>query len=551
MADEETKQLGMGQVKQVFGDMSMVRRLAIFGLAALLMGGFVAVILWVNQADYQVLYSGLNQRDAASVVAKLKDLKIPYKIEGEGNLIKVPQDSLYETRLAMASAGLPRGGGVGFEVFNEVQMGATEFVQKINYQRALQGELARTIASFTEVEEARVHIVMPRESLFVEDEKKPSASVVVRLVSGRVLNKSQIQGIVYLVASAVPDLTAEGITVVDTNGSLLFRKEADTPGFPAALTASQLEYQRNIESTLKSKVQSMLEQVLGRGRAVVRVAADIDFTRTTTTEESFNPDQVAVRSETRSTEKSTNAGPGPAGTPDNRYALAARNAAPAEAQQSGSQSDRENETTNYEISTTKKQATQAIGGLKHISVAVMVDGTYRETPGAEGAPPTRTFVPRSPEEMRQLNEIVRRAVGYNENRGDEISLVNAPFALPSDLGVAVSKGWLDYAKEYGRPVLNFALAALFLLMVVRPLVKFLLVRARPAEAPMEAATMRPAAPGEELPPGAAAEEALSADIMEAISAPPRVTTRDVILALANEDPEKATSVLRAWIHETA
>ncbi|MFZ5585893.1 MAG: flagellar basal-body MS-ring/collar protein FliF [Thermodesulfobacteriota bacterium] len=545
MADEQAKGKGLDFIREAVGEMPTGRRLAFLAGGALAMALFVALMLWINQPQYQVLYSGLAQRDAAQVVAKLKDLKVPYQLAGDGGTVSVPAENLHEARLALAGEGLPRGQGVGFEVFNKVEMGTTEFVQKINYQRALEGELARTIASFGEVSEARVHIVMPRDSLFVEEEKKPSAAVVLALAPGRSLAPSQVAGIVNLVASAVPDLTDERVTLVDTKGNLLFKKQADGPGFAAGLTASQLDYQRNYERILRAKVESMLEQVLGPGRAVVRVASDIDFTRTTTTEDLFNPDQVAVRSESRNSDTSRNQGQQPVGSPDQRFNLAQQNANPNE-QQEQSQSTREGETTNYEISRTQRQVSKAIGGLKRLTVAVVVDGPYKEEKG-EGGAVARTFTPRSAEEMRQLTEIVRRAVGYNEGRGDEVTLANVPFAIATDLGVAAGKGWQDYLSQFGRPALNLVLGLAFIFLVLRPLVRhYLAVRSRElapvAVAPGAPGMARRVGPGEELPPGEGAEETMLID-----EGPKKPSLREQILALAMQDPDRTNAVLRAWI----
>lgn len=525
--------------KEAWSDMTMGRRLMVMAAASLIMGGFIALLLWINKPDYQVLYSGLAQGDASKVVEKLKELKIPYQLEGDGTVVKVPQDQVYETRLAMASAGLPRGQGVGFEVFNEVKMGTTEFVQKINYQRALQGELARTIASFAEVDDARVHIVMPRDSLFVEEEKKPTAAVVLRLGAGRTLSKNQVQGIVHLVAGSVPDLDDAHVTVVDSAGNLLFRKGQDSAAFPAALTASQLEYQRTTESQIANKVQTMLEEVLGLGRAVVRVSADIDFTRTEEVKDLFDPDQSAVRSETRSTESSKNAGNLPIGAPDNRFTLAQRNADPALDETGSSERQREDETTNFEISRTKRQTLKALGGLNKLSVAVMVDGPYKETTSPEGVT-TRAFAPRSAQEMTQLTELVRRAVGYDENRGDEVTVANVPFALPPGAGQMAPAGWQEYLDKYGRQALNLILALLFFLMVVRPLMKYLVARKAKEEMPADAVRV---GPGEALPPGEELEQIEGVDVAR------KLGTRDMILALAQQDPERTTAVLRSWIHQ--
>lgn len=548
MADEiqEKQQAPLGQFREAFSEMPMGRRLAFMAAAAAILAGFAALMLWVNQPSYQNLYTGLSQKDASQVVDKLKELKIPFRLEANGTGILVPQEHVYETRLALAGSGLPRGAGIGFEVFNEVKMGTTEFVQKINYQRALQGELARTIASFPEVDEARVHIVMPRESLFIEDEKKPSAAVVLRMSTGRALSKGQIKGVVYLVSSSVPGLVDNQVTVVDSSGNLLYRRDADSSDFAAGLTASQLEYQNTYERGIKSKVQSMLEEVLGRGRAVVRVSADIDFTRTSTVQDLFDPDQVVVRSETRSSDKSKNAGPGPMGSPDQRFSLAQRNASPGlSGNEAGSSNDQENETTNFEISRTKKQSSKAIAGLQRLSVAVMVDGPYKVTTNPEGAT-TRAFTPRSAEQMRQLTELIRHAVGYDSKRGDKVTLANVPFALPADLGEVGARGWQDYLSEYGKPALNLILAILFFLMVVRPLMKFMAARAGASQAPAGA---RAVGPGAELPPGAAPA---APDMLEgALATPRKIGTRDTILALAQQDPERTMAVLRSWIHDNA
>ncbi len=547
MAEDQDKAKGLGLLKEAVGDMPMGRRLAFVAGGALVLGGLIALMLWINQPEYKVLYSGLAQRDAAQVVAKLKDLKVPYHLEGDGGTIRVPQENLYEARLSLAGEGLPRGQGIGFEVFNKVEMGTTDFVQKINYQRALQGELARTIASFSEIEEARVHIVMPRDSLFVEEEKKPSAGVVVRLAAGRVLSPSQISGIVHLVASSVPDLTDDRVTVVDTKGNLIYRKQADSPDFAAGLTASQMEYQRNYEKVLRDKVQSMLEAVLGPGRAVVRVATDLDFTRTNITQDLFDPDQVAIRSESRNSDNAKNGASGPEGSPDQRYTLAQQNATPGQkpSGQQGSESAREGETTNYEISRTQKQITQAMGGLKRLSVAVVVDGPYKEEPG-EGGQVNRVFTPRTAEQMRQLTEIVQRAVGYNQGRGDEVTLANVPFAMAPTAGVMVGKGWQDYLKEYGRPAINLILVLAFLLLVARPLVKaYLASRPAPSEAARAGAPgARRVGPGEELPAGAP-----GSGLLEEPPAPRKVTTREQILALVGQDSERTTALLRAWIRQ--
>jgi flagellar M-ring protein FliF len=307
-----------------------------------------------------------------------------------------------------------------------------------------------------------------------------------------------------------------------------------------------MEYQREYEKALRGKVQTMLEEVLGPGRAVVRVAADLDFTRTTTTQDLFDPDQVAVRSESRNSDETKGGANGPSGSPDQRYTLAQQNATPngPGSASASSESKREGETTNYEISRTQKQITQAMGGLKRLSVAVVVDGPYKEEPG-EGGQVTRTFTPRSAEQVRQITEIVQRAVGYNQTRGDEVTVANVPFVITPTGGVAVAKNWQDYLKDYGRPAMNLAMVLAFLLLVVRPVVRAMTgARAKEeAKAAEAAAAARRVGPGQEL---AAGEEAA---LLEEPAAPRRLSTREQILALATQDPERTTALLRSWIRQ--
>ncbi len=537
----------LSNARQAYKDMPLGRRLAMLAVAALLVAGIWAGALWFARDNYQVLYSGLNQQDAAQVVNKLKDLKVPYTLENNGSIIKVPEQSVYETRLSMASEGLPKGHGVGFEVFNKVEMGTTDFVQKINYQRALQGEIARTISGFEEVIDAKVHIVMPRDSLFVEEEKKPSAGVVVNLAAGRTLSRSQIAGIVHLVASSVPDLTDDHITIVDSRGNLLYRKAVDSPDFAAGLSGTQLEYQKEFERTLKYKIESMLEDVLGHGRAVVRVAADIDFTRTSTVQTLVDPDQVAVISENSQTETSKNMGLGPQGSPDQRFTLAQRNANPNTDQGAG-EHNLENTVTNFEPSRTSRNITQAIGGLKRLNVAVVVDGPYLDEANEEGRL-VRTFQPRNEQDMQSLTNLVRRAMGYNQDRGDELTLANVPFAASLEASLPQPPGVKDYLFDYGKPALIAALVLIALLLVLRPLLKFLNSRQAQAPGQKSAGVLRTVGPGEALPPGGVVQELESDLMLEEDEPPQRLTLREQILLLVQQNPERAVTILRSWIRE--
>src|SRR4030042_464709 len=283
------------------------------GILALVFWGFIGV-----SSDYGVLFSNLAQDDAAAITGKLKGKKVAYRLEGGGGTILVPRSEVYELRLYLASEGMPRGGGGGFELFDRQGLGTTDFVQRLNYQRALQGELARTISGIPEVAEARVHIVTPKESLFVEDQKKATAAVAVKLRQGRGLSPAQIDGIVNLVSSAVPDLHPSQVTVVDLNGRILSKpQDVLTPG---RLSTAQMTFQRQAEESLERKVQSLFDQILGSRKSIVRVSADLDFQKIDIREESFTPNKELVRSEQKTMERSSR-GQEAAGTPEGRFDL--------------------------------------------------------------------------------------------------------------------------------------------------------------------------------------------------------------------------------------
>ena len=250
------------------------RRLSILAVALATIAAIWGLVYWTNQTDYKVLFSNLSTEDASGIVAKLQEKKIPYELSGGGDTISVPSEKVTEIRLEMASLGLPQGGGVGFEIFDQKNLGATEFEQQLNYRRALQGELARTINSLDEIQQCRVHLALPKDSLFVEEQKKPTASVTLKLKSGRTLRPDQIEGIGHLVASSVEGLNPADVMVVDSRGNILSRKQDDSR--LGKMTASQVEYQANIEKDMTNRIQTMLEKVVGQGKAVVRVAADLD-----------------------------------------------------------------------------------------------------------------------------------------------------------------------------------------------------------------------------------------------------------------------------------
>ena len=539
-------------ISQWIGSSARKRNLSIALVLILSLIGFGSLIYWNSKPEYQVLFSNLSTEDAGEMVNKLKEKKIPFQISSNGTSILVAREQVYDTRLTLAAEGLPKGGGVGFEVFDRSNLGATDFVQKLNYQRALQGELSRTIRQIKEVEQARVHIVTPKESLFLEDQKKPSASVLIKTRSGMKLDAGQVEGIVHLVASAVEGLDSGNITMVDTSGKILFKRNETT--LLGQMTSHQLDYQRNIEEGLKKKAQSMLEEVLGFNKAIARVSADIDFQQVDITEERFDPNSV-VRSEQKNSEKSSmiSNARAPAGakpenlpavkTPEEKGKAApeekgkaapetkARTAEPIPLQ--SNQSERQNEVRNYEISRVNKRIKSPVGILKKISAAVIVDGTYKEVADAKGKK-GREYQARSPEEMKSIEAMVRKAIGYDEGRGDQVEVINMPFTW--SVGEEESKAvagewWKEYILISYKPLVSLILAVLFIFFVVRPLLR------RRASLPQEETAYLPKS---SLPP------ALPPDVSQQ---PKTLDRKTQTVQLIQENPSKAVGIIKEWINE--
>ena len=295
--------LYLEKIKNDIGMLPASRKITLAIVAVLILGSILTFVYLGNQEDYRVLFSNLNAEDAANIVAKLKEKKVPYQISPAGDIISVPSAMVSELRLELAAAGIPHGGGVGFEIFDNKILGATEFEQQLNYRRALQGELARTISSLEEIQQCRVHIALPKESLFINQQKNPTASVTVKLKKGRKLKQSQIEGIGHLVASSVEGLNHDDVVIVDSQGDILSMNKGDSK--LSRMSSSQIEYQRNIEKDLGNQIQTMLENVVGRNKAVVRVNADLDFRIMEKTEETYDPESPVVRSTQKQSDRTT------------------------------------------------------------------------------------------------------------------------------------------------------------------------------------------------------------------------------------------------------
>ena len=531
-------------LKKGFQALPTPQKLLYIATSLLVAAGLAYLFHLSNTPDYTLLYSGLSEGDMGSIVEVLKKNKTPFKLS-EGGSIAVPSEQLYETRLNLAAQGMPRGQGTGFEIFDQQKLGSTEFVQKINYQRALQGELARTIDQMNEVMEARVHLVLPEESLFQEDRKSPSAAVVLKLHPGSHLTQNQIQGIVHLVASAVKGMEEDKVTVMSTDGQVIFKKNASND--PLQMNGARLEFKAHMEDALRQKVQSMLEQVLGANHVVVRVTSDLDYNQVNVEQDTYDPDGSVVRSQQRSIEnnESDSAARGNPDAPVNIESRLVENQ-PKDQQKDQPKDqqkkfNRQRETVNYEINHVSRKTVQAPGTLKRLSLAVIVDGAYAMKPDANGQEKP-TFVGRTPDELKSLEDIAKKAVGYDESRGDQISVTNVPFAtdVTGTDDVKVGNRWLDLLKTYQSTLKFVLLAVLVFLFLVRPFMKRLQEMGKAV--PQLDKSGAPAA----LPEGTSEAAQLAGPESKALTGP---SSRDQALALVQQNPEKATEILRTWLRE--
>ncbi|MCX6827258.1 MAG: flagellar basal-body MS-ring/collar protein FliF [candidate division Zixibacteria bacterium] len=344
--------------------MTPSQAMVLIAVVAGIIVGVVVVGSWVKSINYSVLYSNLEAAEAGEVVNQLTEQSIPYKLADGGTTIMVSSDDVYKLRISLASQGLPRSGNVGYAIFDKSNLGMTEFLQNLNYRRALEGELMKTIMQLSAVEAARVHIVMPKERLFKEDKQEATASVVLKLRHGGGLSKSQLSGITHLVASSVEGLKGQNISIIDYNGELL--SSAVESDALAGLSSSQLEVRQSVEQYLEHKAQSMLNDVIGQGKSVVRVTAELDFQQLEKTSELYDPNSQVVRSEEKSSES--------------------KSASDKQEQNAESRDDNKVETavTNYEINKTVEHMVNSVGSIKRLSIAVLLDGLYKTVENADG-----------------------------------------------------------------------------------------------------------------------------------------------------------------------
>jgi len=496
----------------------------------ILVGGAIASLVfmfsWAQKPDLQILYSNISEVDSGLMIQKLKELKVPYKVEGGG--IYVPADKVYELRLQLAAQGLPQGGGIGFEIFDKTNFGTSDFVQKLNFRRALQGELSRTIQSLAEIESCRVHLAVPEKNLFVEKESKPSASVMVKLKTGRSLTPNQVQGIVHLVSSSVEGLGPQEVTVIDNRGGMLTRPVQEDH---VQLSNNQLELQRSYEKEIENSVIKILEPVVGKDKVRAKAFATLDFTRTEKTEEKFDPNSQVVRSEQKNNEKSVSPSTMNSGVPGTPSNLPNKKPVPV-ASSTGGSTQKQSEVVNYEVSKVVSRVISPSQELKRLSMAIVVDGTYTLPQGSK----VKKYTARTDEELKRFEELVKKAVGFSQDRGDEVRVVNMPFEVVSteELPEAKRDYWpiLLSAARYLGPILAFMLIFLF---VFKPLTKELL-----ATVVSQARSSQTLALPQAVPEIEKAKE--EAEVKA-------ITMSDDVRNWAKSNPDQAASLIKGWTEE--
>jgi flagellar M-ring protein FliF len=547
---------------QLFNRLGLARVAAMAVIAVLMLGFFAFLIMRASTPPMAPLYTGLSLEDSSAIVTELQSQNIPYELRGDGETIVIPRDQITATRMSLAQNGLPTRGQVGYEIFDQQSsLGATSFVQNINNVRALEGELARTISSLARIKSARVHLVLPERALFSREQKDPTASIVLS-VRGE-LSAGEIRAIQHLVASAVEGLTPMRVSVVDDTGRLLANGAGNGPDEMAA--GENDERTASVENRLQTRVEDLLANIVGSGRARVQVSVDLDMNRITKTAETFDPNGQVIRS-TQTRDLANNAtGPGDNGQVSVANNLPNANAsAGTSASGTSEQASTTEETTNYEISkVTQTELTEA-GSIKRLSVAVVVDGVY--TTDASG---NSTYAPRQQAEIDQITSLVKSAIGFDDKRGDQVQVANLQFASRPDVTTGTAApGLFDFTRD---DLMNGAEMAVTLLIalalvffVLRPLLKRVLspekqVLALPQSAEIHNPGM--AGPGNfgpasvnspmtQLQPGAQNDDGERApawmDNAKSMGEAQAKTLRTVG-NLVDENPKQAALIVRDWL----
>jgi len=560
---------GLQSFTEFLNRLGLARVAAMAVVAVMLLGFFAFLMLRMSSPNMAPLYNGLSLEDSSAITKELQTQNVPFELQGDGDTILVPRDQVTSIRMTLAGDGLPTKGQVGYEIFDQQNtLGATSFVQNINNVRALEGELARTITSLNRIKSARVHLVLPQHELFSREQQNPTASIVLA-VRGE-LSAPEIRAIQHLVASAVEGLTPDRVAIVDDAGQLLASGSGADGTSVAA--ADYDERVTGVEGRLKTRVEDILNNVVGSGRARVQVSVELNLDRSTRTTETFDPNgQVVHSSQTRTSQNTSTGGSDSSVSVSNALPGAAQNGgtttnpavaagtAPANGNGTGTPSEQaqtNEETTNYDNSKVTETQTTDAGGIKRLSVAVAVDGNYKDD--GKG---NEIYSPRDQAELDQIRTLVQSAVGFDKSRGDDVQVVNLQFAqrpAAQDVG-ASGPGLFDFTRDDlingAQMVVTLIIALALILFVMRPLIRRVLAPEKPLALPASAELLPPA--------DVAAVTAAAAAPGDGAALPPewmsqarqlgeqQMKTLQTIGELVEENPKQAALIVRDWLHSAA
>jgi flagellar M-ring protein FliF len=467
------------QFARVWRSLSLQQRILVGVGFAIALAGLLSLTFWQTKPQHSLLFSNLQQRDAGEIVEKLKASNIPYKLSDDGTSISIPASQVAETRLALAQEGLPRGSGVGYEIFDRTRLGITSFEQKVNLKRATEGELARTIDQLEEVEWSRVQIVTPEERLFTEQQREPTASVFLNMVPEKKLTRKQVAGIQHLIASSVEGLKPGNITIIDQHANSLTALP-ELYGASTELSASQFDLRSRVERYFYGKVQAMFDRIVGPGKSAISVSVDLDFDNIERTEEKYDPEGQVVRSEQRQKESTTSTSSQPEGIAGVTSNLPAQPSI-STASIGGQGRQASSSITNYEISKSVEHIIESPSSIKGVSVAVVVDGTYKWVTAADGKS-TRQYVARSDEEIEKYRRMVVAAVGNPTAKNVEV--INVPLeSTEAEYQEAVA-AQAAQRREFYLTIAKTA-ATVAVLVIIFLLVRYVLRRMFPGVVPPE------------------------------------------------------------------
>lgn len=556
----------VGSPLGILGRMSSQQKLGLMLAASAIIALFAGGWMWSQAPDYKVLFSNVSDRDGGAIIASLQQMNVPYKFAEGGGAILVPASEVHDARLKLASQGLPKGGLVGFELMENQKFGTSQFLEQVNFQRALEGELARSVQALAAVSSARVHLAMAKQSVFMREQQKPSASVLVNLYPGRALDPQQVNAVMHLVSSSVPNLPIKNVTVVDQNGALLSKLDESNPS--TGLDPNQLKYLHDLEQSYVKRIEAILIPIVGLENVRAQVAADVDFAHTEQMAELYKPNQDPANSTVRSqqiSESTTVAGqvdggvpgalsnqpPSPATAP---ITTATAAPPPANAAQPGANgapgaplsteqnnpvpppapvNARKDATTNYEVDKTIQHVRKPVGGVKRLSVAVVVN--YRRLTDEKGVVTTQ---PLNDMEKAQITDLVKEAMGFSKERGDTLSVANSPFTDVEREAVPELPLWKQ------PEVIDLAIQGAKLLLIGSLILYLVLGVLRPALRRMNQPAVQP------VPALAEQKEEQSSSLADEFKQPQLSRNeQNLMLArqLAKDDPKVVASVVKQWV----